>query len=117
MKFSSLLKPDDPRGIKMVHVTSNPDVLTEGIKTGKQLQSEGKEFGRSIYHPYSFFRPPMERQTEKWKKSFNPCLLNQKNRIIVVVNVDPGNAYIYPSEFRTHAENFGKETFKLKVIL
>jgi hypothetical protein len=53
-----ILHPDDPVGIKVVHFSQSKDILTEGLKTGVQLRKEGKEFGRGVYHPYSFFRAP-----------------------------------------------------------
>lgn len=101
---SSLLKPDDPRGIKMMHVTSNSNVITEGLKTGKQMANEGIEFGRSVKHPYSFLRPPYKNpdMVLDWKSSFNPNSINQKDKIIIVVNVDPDKVFIYPQEARTY---------------
>ena len=57
-----ILKPDVKKGIIIwTHFTQPAEIgsLCElGLKTGKQLQSEGIDFGRSKIHPYMFFYSP-----------------------------------------------------------
>jgi hypothetical protein len=98
-KYVRILHPDDPSGIKVLHNSCSPDILTEGIKTGLQLYKEGKEFGRTIQHPYSFFRTPSY-LTPKWKEPFKREL-SIPGRYFAVLNVDLYHTYVYHSEART----------------
>jgi hypothetical protein len=104
-----ILKPGVKKGVLVfTHYTQPPDMDTLcklGLKTGLQLSLEGVNFGRSIQHPYIFFRAPY-RSTEidyssvekEIESSFDKYALNDKN--LVFIRVDPDKTFVYPSEIR-----------------
>lgn len=56
-----ILKPNVKKGIIVWTIHNQPTgiyMLSEGLKTGQQLHSEGIDFGRTKIHPYIFFRAP-----------------------------------------------------------
>ena len=53
-----ILKPDVKKGILIYSSINEESILTDGLKTGKQLKKDGIDFNRSMVHNYSFFRAP-----------------------------------------------------------
>ena len=88
-----------------------------GLKTGKQLATEGIEFGRSKLHPYIFFRAPYYSRDIDYtsieteiNSSYGPGqIINSR----VFIRVDPDNTFVFSSEIRDtiskHEEWIGKE--------
>ena len=88
---------------------NTPNILTTGLKTGEQLQKEGIEFGRAIYHPYTFFRAPYRNPENVDKKTQihevvsyydKDFMKYSKNKIFI--RVDPDQTYVYSSEIRVY---------------
>src|SRR3989344_6545789 len=57
-----ILHPEIKKGIVIFTHYNQPkdkeSLCKLGLKSGKQLHDEGVNFGRSVYHPYIFFRAP-----------------------------------------------------------
>lgn len=53
-----ILRPDIKKGIiiwsRYIQPSDMDSLCILGLKTGEQLQSEGVNFNRNIYHPYIF---------------------------------------------------------------
>ena len=112
----AILHPKSNKGI-LIWTNYNqpenaPDILTTGLKTGEQLQKEGIEFGRAVYHPYIFFRAPyrkprkpveVDKRTpihEAVSYYDNDFMKYSKNKIFI--RVDPDQTYVYSSEIRVY---------------
>lgn len=109
-----ILKPDVKKGIiiwtNYVQPPHTENICKSGLKTGFQLKKEGVEFGRSVYHPYIFFRAPYYNNSINYssieseiKSSYGD--IDLKNRIFI--RVDPDYTYTYSSEIRTISEWYG----------
>jgi hypothetical protein len=78
-----------------------------GLKTGKQLQREGIDFGRSKIHPYIFFRAPyysrdidyttVEREIHS---SYGEGQIGTEPRVFI--RVDPDRTFVFSSEIRAN---------------
>ena len=111
-KDIAILHPNSNKGIPIwtnyrKHDKNVDDILKVGLKTGEQLQIEGIDCGRSIYHPYSFFRAPYRKPVEVDKTTLihevvsyydTNIMKYDKNKIFI--RVDPDRTYVYSSEIR-----------------
>jgi len=105
----TILHPKSDRGIiiwtNYVQPDSSPDIYETGLKTGEQLKKEGIEFGRSVYHPYIFFRAPYRKPDKadpnNVESYYDKDLFNSsKNKIFI--RVDPDKTNTYSSEIRVY---------------
>lgn len=109
----AILHPESNKGV-LIWTNYNqpenaPDILTTGLKTGEQLQKEGIEFRRAVYHPYIFFRAPYRNPENVDKRTpiheavsyyDNDFMKYSKNKIFI--RVDPDQTYVYSSEIRVY---------------
>jgi hypothetical protein len=104
-----ILRPDVKKGIIVwTHYTQPPEMnsLCElGLKTGKQLNSEGVDFGRSKIHPYIFFRAPYYSRDIDYTSveteiisSYGEGQIEIKPRVFI--RVDPDRTFVFSSEIR-----------------
>ena len=104
-----ILKPDDKKGIIIWTNYKQPpnmySLCISGLKTGQQLSKEGVDFGRSVKHPYIFFRAPYYSRDIDYTSveteitsSYGKEELDIKDR--VYIRVDPDNTFVYSSEIR-----------------
>jgi hypothetical protein len=104
-----ILRPDVKKGIIVwTHFTQPAEMgsLCElGLKTGKQLEKEGIDFGRSKIHPYIFFRAPYYSRDIDYtsveteiNSSYGEDQIGIKSR--VYIRVDPSNTFVFSSEIR-----------------
>jgi hypothetical protein len=105
-----ILRPDVKKGIIVwTHFRQPAEMgsLCElGLKTGKQLQREGIDFGRSKIHPYMFFRAPYYSRDIDYasveteiNSSYGEGQIRRES--IVFIRVDPDNTFVFSSEIRT----------------
>jgi hypothetical protein len=102
-----ILRPEVKKGVLVfTHYTQPPGtpLCLAGLKTGEQLRSEGIEFGRSVYHPYIFFRAPYFANPIDYtsvdteiRSSFGD-VENLPSKIWI--RVDPEQTFVYSSEIR-----------------
>ena len=113
-----ILKPEVKKGIIIwTHFTqpAGMDSLCNlGLKTGKQLQEEGIDFGRSKIHPYMFFRAPYYSRPIDYTSVENEIFSSYGEGQIgteprVFIRVDPDRTFVFSSEIRTKAEWYGRE--------
>jgi hypothetical protein len=104
-----ILKPEIKKGIIIwTHYTqpSNLESLcVSGLKTGKQLQSEGVEFGRNKIHPYIFFRAPYFSRDINYSTPETEIISSFGENQIgiepkVFIRVDPNKTFVFSSEIR-----------------
>lgn len=104
-----ILKPEVPKGILVfTNYTQPADLLSlckTGLKTGAQLKNEGIDFGRSMIHPYIFFRAPYFFNLIDYTSvdteiisSFGEEQSDLKSR--VWIRIDPERTFVYSSEIR-----------------
>lgn len=104
-----ILKPDVKKGIVVwtnyTQPMDAPSLCSSGLKTGKRLQEEGVSFGRSVYHPYIFFRAPyyaneMDYSTieTEIRSSYGEGQQNQPRR--AYIRVHPDKTFVFSSEIR-----------------
>jgi len=103
-----ILKPDVKKGIlifsNIEKRTTRKSIYKYGLKTGKQLEKEGIDFGRSMIHDYSFFRAPkmsgpvIRDSIESELVSLYGPDLNL--RLKVWIRIDPTRTFVYSSEIR-----------------
>lgn len=102
-----ILKPDVKKGIIIWTYYEQPldidSLCNLGIKTGKQLKSEGIEFGRSKIHPYIFFRAPYYSNKIDYtsveteiKSSYGEIGIGPR----IFIRVDPDQTFVFSSEIR-----------------
>ncbi len=105
-----ILKPNVKKGILIFH-RCNQDMIdlfsnikSFGLKTGDKLKSENIDFGKSIYHPYIFFRAPYYPNKINYRtidseinSSFGK--LNE-NELYFFIRVDPDKTFVFSSEIR-----------------
>ena len=113
-----ILKPEVKEGIIIwTHFTQPKGMgsLCElGLKTGKQLQKEGIDFGRSKIHPYIFFRAPYYSRDIDYTSVETEIISSYGEKQIgreprVFIRVDPDKTFVFSSEIRSKAEWYGKE--------
>lgn len=102
-----ILKPEVKKGIIVwtnYRQPSGIDSISKiGLKTGKKLAEEGIDFGRSIYHPYIFFRAPYysnEIDYQSIEKEIESSYGFKSNPSQVYIRVDPEKTYVFSSEIR-----------------
>ena len=104
-----ILKPDDKKGIIIWTNYKQPpnmySLCISGLKTGKQLSKEGVEFGRSVKHPYIFFRAPYYSRDIDYTSvkteitsSYGTGQIEIEQR--VYIRVDPDKTFVFSSEIR-----------------
>ena len=99
-----ILKPDVKKGVLIFSNIANTIIYNDGLKTGKQLEKEGIDFGRSMIHDYSFFRAPkmtgpIIRDTVQSEiASLYDPNLNLSSK--VWIRIDPKRTFVYSSEIR-----------------
>ena len=108
-----ILKPNIKKGIIVFtnFVQNDAKICDIGLKTGKQLESEGINFGRKKIHPYMFFRAPYFSPIEIDYSSIQTEIISlyektevgKKNRIYI--RVDPNKTFVFSSEIRAHTFN------------
>ena len=115
-----ILRPDVKKGIIILTnytKSLNKESLCKlGLKSGKQLQKEGIDFGKIIFHSHIFFRAPylsgdIDYSTIETEiiSSFGEELVGEKNKVFI--RVDPDKTYVYSSEIRNifrHTKWIGK---------
>lgn len=117
-----ILKPDVKKGIIIwTHFTQPAEMgslCKLGLKTGKQLQIEGIDFGRSKIHPYMFFRAPYYSRDIDYtsveteiNSSYGEGQIGTEPRVFI--RVDPDRTFVFSSEIRTKGEWYGKENLIL----
>jgi hypothetical protein len=128
-----ILKPESKKGILIyTHYTqpeNTEDLRLSGLKTGRQLHTEGINFNRTIYHPYIFFRAPCIPRREdaapyysndidytsveteintlygsllQTQVIFTDSQRNMSSKIWI--RVDPDKTFVFSSEIRTKSE-------------
>lgn len=103
-----ILRPEVKKGIIVKTTFNQPigknNLCDYGLKTGKQLQKDGILFGRSVYHPYIFFRAPyFSREIDySTRESEIISLFGQVEESNAYIRVDPDYTYVYSSDIRTH---------------
>ena len=107
----TILQPASNRGIivwtSYSQPESSPDLCGIGLKTGEQLKKEGVDFGRSVYHPYIFFRAPYRNPDKVDKRCYTSEVvpyydddLFNYSRHKIFIRVDPDKTNTYSSEIR-----------------
>jgi hypothetical protein len=105
-----ILRPEIKKGIIIWSRYTQPpetdSLCILGLKTGKQLHTEGVNFNRKIYHPYIFFRAPYYSRPIDYStieteiaSSFGEIDMRSK----VFIRVDPDQTFVFSSEIRTTA--------------
>ena len=123
-KHVCILKPNVQKGVIIMNRFNQPENMESlcdlGLKTGSQLQKEGMEFGRSVYHPYIFFRAPY-RSPDQMNYSnpeaeiislYEETVLDEDG--VVFIRVDPDKTFVFSSEIRTVEFNKTKQNKMLK---
>lgn len=116
-----ILRPDVKKGILIWTSYDQPkdsdSLCTIGLKTGEQLQKEGINFGKKIFHPYIFFRAPYvysskidysTLETEIFSSYGDDMKMNSK----VFIRVDPDKTYTFSSEIRKYNDPYALQTSK-----
>jgi hypothetical protein len=113
-----ILYPNVKKGILVfTHYTQHvctyytQPIYMSGLKTGAQLQSEGINFGRTIIHPYIFFRAPYFSNVIDYtsidteiESSFGKILITATTKIWI--RIDPDKTYVYSSEIRARYNSY-----------
>ena len=104
-----ILRPYVKKGIIVwTHYTQPPEMdslCKLGLKTGKQLESEGIKFGRRKIHPYIFFRAPYYSRDIDYRSveteinsSYGEGQIGREPRVFI--RVDPDKTFVFSSEIR-----------------
>lgn len=104
-----ILKPEVKKGIIILTLFTQPEGMGSlcklGLKTGKQLQSEGIDFGRSKIHPYMFFRAPYYSSDIDYtsveteiNSSYGEGQIGIEKTVFI--RVDPDRTFVFSSEIR-----------------
>jgi len=120
-----ILKPEVPKGIIVFSEFTQPpeidSLCTEGLKTGQELQKEGINFGRKIYHPYIFFRAPYYSRPIDYtsiETEINSSYGKQVDMSSkVFIRVDPDRTFVFSSEIREQRPDSITELNKSKKTL
>lgn len=116
-----ILKPEVKKGIIIWTGFTQPEGMGSlcelGLKTGKQLQIEGIDFGRRKIHPYIFFRAPYYSRDIDYTSveteiisSYGEGQIERESRVFI--RVDPDRTFVFSSEIRdtiTYSVWYGKE--------
>jgi hypothetical protein len=118
-----ILRPEVKKGIIVwTHFTQPAEMgsLCElGLKTGKQLQQEGINFGRSKIHPYIFFRAPYYSRDIDYTSVETEIISSYGEKQLgieprVFIRVDPDKTFVFSSEIRAiRPEDIEKSKKKL----
>jgi hypothetical protein len=104
-----ILKPHIKKGVLIFthynQPAGMPSLCEEGLKTGRQLQSEGVNFGRSMIHNYIFFRAPyfsnpIDYRSIKTEIASLYENLDSETPSKVWIRIDPEKTNVYSSEIR-----------------
>ena len=106
-----ILKPEVKKGIIIWTHFTQPEGMGSlcelGLKTGKQLQIEGIDFGRSKIHPYMFFRAPYYSRDIDYtsveteiNSSYGEGQIGREPRVFI--RVDPDKTFVFSSEIRVN---------------
>ena len=113
-----ILKPEVKKGIIIWTNFTQPKGMGSlcelGLKTGKQLQIESIDFGRSKIHPYMFFRAPYYSRDIDYtsveteiNSSYGEGQIGRNPRVFI--RVDPDRTFVFSSEIRAVSVWYGKE--------
>lgn len=114
----TILHPHVKKGVLIITFfkpsKSGENLKETGLKTGKKLCEEGKEFGRSKIHPYIFFRAPLcgdclisnlDNPIQELSRNYDGLLSVFRNMNMfpnyIAIRVDPDKTKVYSSEMRT----------------
>jgi hypothetical protein len=118
-EFACILKPQAKKGVIIWHRYGNAEDITtirkEGLKSGLYMSQEGIDFGRSVQHPYIFFRAPFlcpkkinyKNYRTELKSLYGDIIGDKYYKYIKCIRVDPDKTYVFSSEIR--AAFYGKE--------
>jgi hypothetical protein len=104
-----ILRPDVKKGIIVWSQYSQPaemdSLCNVGLKTGRQLHSEGVNFGRTMIHNYIFFRAPFYSRDIDYTSVETEIISSYGERQIgtvprVFIRVDPDRTFVFSSEIR-----------------
>lgn len=114
----TILHPHVKKGLVVMTYFSQPEECASlrevGLKTGLQLMKEGVNFGRSVYHPYIFFKAPytMPTNDKEWEDYQNMTLFEKLNYTYdnllnlisdpnyIAIRIDPSRTSVFSSEIR-----------------
>lgn len=105
-----ILRPDVKKGVivftNYVQPRDTESLRLLGLKTGKKMHEEGIQFGRTVIHPYIFFRAPwfsrdIDYSTYETEinSSFGQGQADSNHRCFI--RVDPDKTIVFSSEIRT----------------
>lgn len=104
-----ILKPNIKKGIIVWTHYTQPEEMDSlcnlGLKTGKQLQSESINFGRTKIHPYIFFRAPYYSRDIDYTSVETEIISSYGDGEIgteprAFIRVDPDKTFVFSSEIR-----------------
>ena len=104
-----ILRPDVKKGIivwtNYVQPSEMDSLCKFGLKTGQKLKEEGINFGRTIFHPYIFFRAPYYSTDIDYSSPETEIIGSYGERQLEMINmvyirVDPDRTYVFSSEIR-----------------
>jgi hypothetical protein len=116
--FVTILHPHIKKGLVVMTYYSQPEgcpsLKESGLKTGLQLMKEGVNFGRSVYHPYIFFKAPytMPTNDKEWDDYQNMTLFEKLNYTYdnvlnlisdpnyIAIRIDTSRTSVFSSEIR-----------------
>jgi hypothetical protein len=120
-----ILRPEVKKGIiiwtRYIQPPGLDSLCNLGLKTGRQLKSEGIEFGRGIFHPYIFFRAPFYSRRIDYSTPETEIISSygEEGKIRTsylepraFIRVDPDKTFVFSSEIRTEEFDYAmKEDF------
>jgi hypothetical protein len=125
-----ILHPHVKKGILVWTSYDQPEgsdsLCKVGLKTGEQLHKEAISFGRSIYHPYIFFRAPYIYSPEIDYSTFETEIVSSygaeilepnKLKSKVFIRVDPERTYTFSSEIRAKKSRDNYEIISSQKLL
>jgi len=122
----SILKPNVKKGVIIMTRFNQPENMESlcvlGLKTGAQLQKEGMEFERRLYHPYIFFRAPYRSPAQMDYSNpeaeiislYEETVLDEDEDGLVFIRVDPDKTFVFSSQIRTVEFNKSKQNEMLE---
>jgi len=102
-----ILRPEVKKGVLLFHHFASVNVCEEGLKTGQLLHSEGVDFERHVYHPYSFFRAPYysnEIDYTSVETEIKSLYGDIDMRNLAFIRVNPSQTFTYSSEIRAEKD-------------
>jgi hypothetical protein len=102
-----ILRPEIKKGIIIWSHYTQPHGMNSlcktGLKTGKLLQEEGIDFGRTTIHPYIFFRAPYYSNEIDYSTPNTEIISSYGEEQIgieqrVFIRVDPDKTFVFSSE-------------------